>query len=135
MTGENVLHQTEGFLEQLMADPEHLELVQLRRIAVTVDEPRVQKLLVAIEEQMHGRIEAAIRLGIDQGVVQRDLDPDYVAFCWLGFMQAACFRETLEPGSFRSSAVHIATWLRSLEIEGPAVATVDAPLKLGADVA
>jgi AcrR family transcriptional regulator len=117
--GANIVEQTQRFLEQLMADPGYLELTQLRRIAVTVDEPRVQAMLAALEDQIRDRIAIAIQIGVDQGVVRSEIDADYVAFCWLGFMQAACFREALEPGSFRDSAGHISTWLRSLDLKLP----------------
>ncbi len=117
MTGTNIVAQTTRYLELLMSDPAYLELTKLRRIAVTVDEPSVQEMLLAIETQMHDRIEMALQVGVEQGVVRSDVDPDYVAFCWLGFMQAACFREAFKPGSFRDSARHIATWLRSLDLE------------------
>ena len=127
MTGDNIVEQTTRYLERLMADPGYLELTQLRRIAVTVDEPRVQSLLASIEEQMRDRIEVALRIGAEQGVVREDVDPDYVAFCWLGFMQAACFRESLEPGSFAASAGHISTWLRTLDLG------VDADVELDSD--
>ncbi len=116
----NIVQQTRMYLERLMADPSYLELTKLRRIAVTVDEPSVQTMLQSIERQMQERIDEAIRVGVEQGVVRPGVDSDYVAFCWLGFMQAACFRESLDPGAFARSARHIATWLRTLDI------TVDA---------
>ncbi len=115
--GSSIVEQTQIFLEQLMGDPSYLELTQLRRIAITVDEPRVQAQLVAIEQQVRDRIEVAIRIGMEQGVVRQGIDPDYVSFCWLGFMQAACFREALTPGAFRESARHIAAWLRTLDLD------------------
>lgn len=115
--GTNLVAQTTLHLERLMADPSYLELTQLRRIAVTVDEPGVKTMLCSIEEQLRDRIEVALRMGAEQGIVRSDIDADYVAFCWLGFMQAACFRESLEPGSFQTSARHISKWLRSLDLE------------------
>lgn len=115
--GTSVLVQTRAYLEHLMSDPGYLELTQLRRIAVTVDEPCVQVLLVGFEQQMRDRIEVALRIGIEQGVVRQGIDADYVAFCWLGFTQAACYRESLDPGAFHDSARHISTWLRTLDLD------------------
>ncbi len=134
ITSTNIVEQTSDFLERLRSDPGYLELIKLRRIAVTVDEPRVQAMLIALEQQMRDRIEVALRIGAEQGVVRQDIDPDYVAFCWLGFMQAACFHESLQPGSFRDSVGHIATWLRSLGLPETLDAIPSDPA-LGADVA
>lgn len=125
MTGTNIVEQTTRFVERLMADPTFLELTQLRRIAVTVEEPRVRKMLVEIEAQTRDRIEVALRIGAEQGVVRPGVDPDYVAFCWLGFMQAACYRESLEPGAFQANARHIGTWLGSLDLLAGAAADAD----------
>lgn len=115
--GGNIAEQTRTFLEHLMSDPGYLELMQLRRIAVTVDEPSVRDLLVELEAQMCDRIEVALRIGEEQGVVRPGIEPEYVTFCWLGFMQSACYREALEPGAFKDSVRHIATWLRTLDVD------------------
>jgi AcrR family transcriptional regulator len=117
--GHSIAAQTQVYLEQLMGDPSYLELIQLRRIAITVDEPQVRAMLQGLEDEMRDRIAIALRIGAEQGVVPEGIDPDYVAFCWLGFMQSACYREALAPGSFRDSARHVSTWLRSLEVELP----------------
>ena len=57
------------------------------------------------------------RVGVEQGVTRPDVDPDFVAFCWLGFMQAASYREVLYPGAFRDSARHIAAFMRALDTQ------------------
>lgn len=119
MSGSNIVEQTVAQLERIMTDPVYLELTQLQRIAATVDEPEVQSMLRTVDLQMRDRIDLAIRLGLEQGVIRRDVDADYIAFCWIGFMQAACFRESLEPGSFQAGARHIVTWLRSLSLDAP----------------
>jgi AcrR family transcriptional regulator len=113
--GTNVVEQTANYLARVIEDPGYLELTQLRRIAVTVDEPRVQDLLESIEQQTRDRVQMALRIGEEQGAIRAGLDPDYVAFCWFGLMQAGSYREALAPGSFRASERHIAAWLRTLQ--------------------
>ncbi len=106
--------QSHEYIRQLMADPAYIQFIQLRRLAISVDEPRVRDAIEAIELETLDRVTLGIRYGIENGFVRDDVDPEYVAFCWLGFMQAAGFRETLEPGAFAASAAHVETWMLTL---------------------
>ncbi|MCW2921701.1 MAG: TetR family transcriptional regulator [Thermoleophilia bacterium] len=113
--GNDIVQQSAQYLERMIHEPEFLELHQLRRIAVTVDKQAVRALLAAIEHETLEQVRMAIGLGQQQGVTDPDLDPDYVAFGWLGMLQAACYRESLEPGAFVDSLPHIVRWLRTLD--------------------
>lgn len=115
--GGDISMQSRTYIEHTLADPAYLELTKLRRIALTVDEPPVQDMLREMDRRLVEEIRSAIRVGVEQGVTRPDVDPDFVAFCWLGFMQAASYREVLYPGAFRDSARHIAAFMRALDTQ------------------
>ncbi len=103
----DVHEQGRRHLERMMTDPDYLQLNQLRRIAVNVDEPAVRDLLLNLDDRLRERVGLAIEEGLRQGVTRDDIDAEFIAFCWLGMMQAAAYRERLVPGEFAASRRHV----------------------------
>lgn len=102
-------------LPTIMADEDYAEMMQLRKLAITlVHEPAVHDALVDIEHRHMKRISGAVGRAIAEGTARPDLEPDYVAWMWTGIVLAACQREAMEPRGFVRMLPHAQTFLRGL---------------------
>lgn len=98
-----------------MQEPEFLDLLRLRMLAVSLaDDAEVRETLVQLDRATQRRIELLVARGIEQGVVDPATDPRYVAWAWVGFMLAACYRDALEPGTFGDMSRLVGTFIESL---------------------
>lgn len=104
-----------AFLPGAMGSALYAEMVGLRKLAVTLDEPQILDELRAGTERLHERARNAIRRAKQEGTVRPDVDPDYVAWMWLGITLAASFRHSIgDPQGFAGMHPHAETFLRSL---------------------
>lgn len=104
-------------LPPIMADPAYAEMMQLRKLAITlVTETAVHDALVDIERRHLKRVADAVAKAIAAGTARPDVDPDYVAWMWTGTVLAACQREAMEPGGFVHMLPHALTFLDSLRV-------------------
>ena len=111
---EYVLALVDRYITQVIPDPEFVQLQQLRLLAATIaDRSAVHALLMAIDRESREHIANAVLIGIEQGDVRPDVDPDYIAACWQGLMLAGCYNELLVPGSFAEMLPHARTFIMS----------------------
>lgn len=104
-----------ALVREQMAQPEFLDLLRLRMLAVSLAEDEdVRTTLLELDDATRRRIATLVQRGIDQGRVRPSVDPDYVALAWIGFMLAACYREALEPGTFEEMSPVVASFIDSL---------------------
>jgi AcrR family transcriptional regulator len=90
------------FLPVAMTSELYAEMVAMRKLAVTVaDEPSVQEELRRSDELLHERVRRLVQRCIDLGSVHPEVDPEYVAWMWLGITLVGSYRQTVEgPGGF-----------------------------------
>lgn len=111
----DLLERLLAFLPKIMHDPGYVEMLQLRKLAITiVQEPTVHELLSSLQARHVERVADAIERAKEQGHVRDDVDADHVAWAWTGFMLAGCYREALEPGGFAAMLPHIEAFIRGL---------------------
>lgn len=104
-----------ALIKDQMAEPKFLDLLRLRMLAVSLaDDEQVRTTLVELDQATRRRIAALVRSAIEQGQVREGVDPDFVAWSWVGFMLAACYREALEPGTFEDMAPVVSSFIESL---------------------
>ncbi|MCW2923474.1 MAG: TetR family transcriptional regulator, partial [Thermoleophilia bacterium] len=114
----NFMDEWANFLPGVMADPQYVEFMRLRKLAVTIaHEPSVRDTLETMNARHLERVRFAIERGIARGTVRPDIDPEYVAWTWTGLMLAGCLHEVLEPGGFSAMTPHVLTFLSSLRPE------------------
>jgi AcrR family transcriptional regulator len=112
------------YVHRVMGDPGFQQLMRLRMLAVTItDQPGVREELEAIEQLTRDRIAAAIEAGMREGTFPADIDPEYVALGWLGFLLASCYRDALHPGTFEDMAVHVDRFLTTTFLAGDSAPT------------
>jgi AcrR family transcriptional regulator len=111
----DVLAAIRSYLPKIMLDPGYVEMLQLRKLAITiVHEPTVHGLLSALQDRHVTRVREAINEAKRLGHVREDVDPDDVAWAWTGWMLAGCYREALEPGGFAAMLPHVEAYIDSL---------------------
>jgi AcrR family transcriptional regulator len=114
-TPGDLLASLRSFLPTIMHDPGYVEMLQLRKLAITiVHEPTVHELLRALQDRHVARVRRAIDQAKEQGHVRADVDPEHVAWAWSGWMLAGCYREALEPGGFAAMLPHVEAYITSL---------------------
>ncbi|MCW2972797.1 MAG: TetR family transcriptional regulator [Thermoleophilia bacterium] len=107
-------------LPPIMADAAYAEMMQLRKLAITLaTEPAVHDALIDIERRHLHRVSEAVSKAIAAGTARPDVDPDYVAWMWTGIVLAACQREAMEPRGFVLMLPHALTFLDSLRVVLP----------------
>jgi AcrR family transcriptional regulator len=108
----------ENWLEHLpetMSNPLYAEMVGLRKLAVTlVDEPAIVSSIEQGTDRLHQRVRAAVLRSQELGHLRRDVEPEYVAWVWLGITLVSSYRHALEDGGFAKMLPHAETFLRSL---------------------
>jgi len=106
-----------GFLPEAMESDLYAEMVGLRKLAVTlVDQPEICAQLRAGTERLHERVRRVVTRAKEHGSIRADVDPDYVAWMWLGITLVASYRHSMEgSGGFAMMHPHAETFLRSLE--------------------
>lgn len=104
------------FLPTAMSSPLYAEMVGLRKLAVTIcDEPGVRRLLADSMDRLRERVQIAITRGKSLGVVRDDVDPEYVAWMWLGITLTASYRNSVEgDGAFAELLPHAMIFIRSI---------------------
>jgi AcrR family transcriptional regulator len=113
----DVIEQVSSYVTDIMADPNYLQMLQLRHMAICLmHEPAVRSMLEATDTQTYVRITQTLETARAAGIVRADLTADYVAAAWIGFMLAACYREALIPGGFRASRSHVLEFLDNLRV-------------------
>jgi AcrR family transcriptional regulator len=104
-----------NFLPGAMSSPLYAEMVGLRKLAITlVDEPAVAASLRAGNDRLHRRVALAVGRCQDKNTMRADVDPEYVAWMWLGITLVASYRNALEEGGFQGMASHAQRFLESL---------------------
>lgn len=117
MAPGNLLDAWLAFLPVTMCDPAYVEMLQLRKLAVTiVDKPEVHDLLAALQARHIARVRIAIERAKAEGVVRMDVDADHVAWTWTGLMLAGCYRESLEPGGFAAMLPMVEAFVDGLRL-------------------
>lgn len=105
-------------LPAIMADAAYAEMMQLRKLAITlVAEPAVHGALVDIEHRHMRRVSDAVIKAIEAGTARPEIEPEYVAWMWTGIVLAACQREAMEPRGFVHMLPHALTFLDSLRVD------------------
>jgi len=116
--GNNLLDNLDQYLPGLMQDPAYVEMMQLRKLAVTmIDEPSVRETLEGIQSRHLARMAEAVEIGNRQGAFRPGVDASYIAWMWTGMMLAGCFRESLDPGGFADMLPHIETFIDGLRAD------------------
>jgi AcrR family transcriptional regulator len=111
----NLIEHLLEFLPKIMDDPGYVEMLQLRKLAITiVQEPAVHGLLSSLQDRHVERVRVAIDRAKADGHVREDVDPEHVAWAWNGFMLAGCYREALEPGGFAAMLPHVHAYVVDL---------------------
>jgi AcrR family transcriptional regulator len=111
----NMIDNLHAALPDIMADAAYAEMMQLRKLAITlVTEPAVHDALVDIEHRHLQRVTNALALSVAAGTTRDDLDPEYVAWMWTGIVLAACQREAMEPRGFVRMLPHALSFLDGL---------------------
>jgi len=102
-------------LPRMMGDPDYVEMLQLRKLAITIaDEPAIHDALSAIQQRHVERVHGAVEHARASGYMREDVDADRFAWTWTGLMFAGCYREALEPGGFAAMLPHVEAFLRDL---------------------
>jgi AcrR family transcriptional regulator len=104
-------------------DPKWAELSQLRLLAISLaDDPEIGAALRRILEKMHATMASAVRRGQELGHARPDVDPDRIAWLWIGLGMGSSVRQALYDDSTLAETPTIARQLLSL------IATEDRPL-------
>jgi hypothetical protein len=99
----DLLEHWSASLPLIMADPEYVEVMQLRKLAViNADIEGVRPALDAIQQRHLQRVSDGLARAKAEGHVRDDVDPAYVAWMWQGIVFAGCYREALESGGFHA---------------------------------
>jgi AcrR family transcriptional regulator len=111
----NMLDNLDAQLPSIFADHAYAEMMQLRKLAITiVTESDVHDALVDIEQRHLQRVSNAVAKSIAAGTARADVEPEYVAWMWTGITLAACQREAMETGGFVHMLPHALAFLASL---------------------
>jgi AcrR family transcriptional regulator len=111
----DMLENCRAFLGRAMHDPSYVEMMKLRKLAVTLaGETQVAALLLGITERHLARVGRAVERARADGCVRRDVDPEYVAWMWSSIMQAATFRSAIEDDGFAAMLEHADRFLEGL---------------------
>jgi hypothetical protein len=112
-------------LPLLLADPAYAEMIAMRKLAVTIaDVPQICEALRAGTERLTRRTERAVRRSQQLGAIRADVDPDDVAWTWLGLMLAGSYRKAIgHEGGFSAILPAAVAYLTSLK---PASASASA---------
>jgi AcrR family transcriptional regulator len=104
------------FLPDAMNSGLYAEMVSLRKLAVTLSkEAEIRLMLMESTDRMRERVREAIERSKAGGYVRQDVDPEYVAWMWLGITLAASYRNSIEgPGGFAELLPHAVKFMRSL---------------------
>jgi AcrR family transcriptional regulator len=108
--------------EAIYRDPRWVELSQLRLLALSLaDDPEIAAALRRILERMHSTMATAVRRAQERGHARPDVDPDHVAWLWIGLGMGSSVRQALYDDDALAETPPIARLLLSL------IATEDRP--------
>src|SRR3954471_18763789 len=104
-------------------DPKWAELSQLRLLAVSLaDDPEIAGALRRVLEKTHATMASAVRRAQELGHARLDVDPDHIAWLWIGLGMGSSVRQALYDDDTLAETPAIARQLLSL------IATEDRPL-------
>ena len=102
-------------IPEMAADPVYQEMARMRAMAGSlVGEPGVCDAVERYLGQHGQRIRVAFERAQAEGTVRDDVTPGYVAWMWIGMLQAACFRGRFEPDGFQAMVPHMQTFFEGL---------------------
>lgn len=106
-------------LPRMMGDSNYVEMLQLRKLAITIaDEPAIHEALSGIQQRHVQRVRGAVMRAKAGGFMRADVDAERVAWSWTGMMLAGCYREALEPGGFAAMLPHVEAFIQELRPPG-----------------
>jgi len=105
----------------IAATPEFAEKVRLRTLAVGMaHEPQVRQALLANADTSRACVADAVRTGQARGTVRPDIDPEHVAWLWVGITLAGGLRQALEGDEALREIPRVMDTLHSLlRLEAP----------------
>jgi AcrR family transcriptional regulator len=110
--------------EVVYRDPSWAELSQLRLLAVSMaDDPEIAAALRRVLERMHATMAAAVRRAQELGHARPDVDPDSIAWMWIGLGMGSSVRQALYGDATLAETPAVARQLLAL------IAREDRPLR------
>ena len=105
----------------LVQDPSFSEKVRLRGLALAMtDEPLIQEVLAQSHAEFLATVADAVRRSKAIGSVRADVDPDHVAWLWLGLTLTAAYRQALEgPTGLAQMHEITSTFYSLLQFDAP----------------
>ncbi|MCW2955268.1 MAG: TetR/AcrR family transcriptional regulator [Thermoleophilia bacterium] len=111
----NLLDNWNATLPRIMNDPSYVEMMQLRKLAVTlVDNDDIRATLDGMQRRLEERVDGALLRGKGEGWLREEVTSEYVSWMWLGILWAGCLREATEPHGFAKMLPIAQTFIEGL---------------------
>ena len=116
---ENPLLEIASSLDQLLEDPLVMNITRLRMIAITlVDDPGIRAALERHMGHVREKISRHATAMQAAGAMRTDVDPDQVAWLWVGAMMGLGFRLAVEGDHVKNPSATLQTLMTSLRPKG-----------------